>query len=231
MLSLVVSSNGSRRGACRSSLAVVAMTLLAGYALATGLVFSAALFDWMEQTYGSAARERLAQLQQLVERGAALDDDTRLARVNAFFNRVDYATDYALWDRKDYWATPYEVLGRDAADCEDYAIAKYFTLLSMGVSEARLRVTYVKSLELNEAHMVLAYYPSAAAEPLILDNLNDRIRPAAQRTDLVPVYSFNGADLWMAVNRLRERKVGGADRLSLWQEYQARLTVQMSAGQ
>ena len=76
--------------------------------------------------------------------------------------------------------------------------------------------------------MVLAYYPSADAEPLILDNLRAEIEPAGQRTDLVPVYSFNGADLWLAVNRSQGKKVGDADRLSRWQAFQQRLMQQMA---
>ena len=189
---------------------------------------SDALLDWMERDYGSDARQRVVELQRLVESGAGLSEPGKLQRVNAFFNRVNYDSDYALWDQKDYWATPFEVLGVNSADCEDYAISKYFTLLSMGVEEERLRITYVKSLKRDEAHMVLAYYPTADAEPLILDNLQAEIEPAGQRTDLVPVYSFNGADLWLAVNRLEGKKVGDSDRLSRWQAYQAKLMQQMA---
>ena len=203
--------------------------LLAGWVLAGGLVFEAAVFDWVEQRYGGAARERVQALERLIADASPLSEPERLERVNRFFNRLDYASDHALWDRKDYWATPFEVLGLNAADCEDYALSKYFTLLSMGVDEARLRVTYVKSLTLDEAHMVLAYYPEPDAEPWILDNLDDAIRPAQERSDLVPVYSFNGADLWLAVNRAEGRRVGSADRLSRWQDYQSRLLRQMAA--
>ena len=205
--------------------------LLAGWALAGGLLFEAALFDWVEQRYGGAARERVEALERLLADSDALPEPERLHRVNRFFTRLDYASDHALWDRKDYWATPFEVLGLNAADCEDYALSKYFTLLSMGVDEARLRVTYVKSLTLDEAHMVLAYYPEPDAEPWILDNLDDAIRPAQERSDLVPVYSFNGADLWLAVNRAEGRRVGSADRLSRWQDYQSRLLRQMAVTQ
>jgi len=208
--------------------AVLAAWALAGSLLAAGLAFSDALLGWMEREYGAAARDRVVALQQLVESGAGLGEQTRLERVNAFFNRVSYDSDSALWDQKDYWATPFEVLGVNSADCEDYAISKYFTLISMGVEEERLRITYVKSLTLNEAHMVLAYYPAPDAEPLILDNLSERITPAGERTDLVPVYSFNGADLWLAVNRVEGKKVGDADRLSRWQAYQVKLMQQMA---
>ena len=210
---------------------VLGSLLLVGWVCAQGLTFSAALLDWMDRQYGSEARQRVVALQRLVEQGDSLDEQSKLAGVNRFFNRVRYNSDYALWDEKDYWATPFEVLGINSADCEDYAIAKYFTLLTMGVAEERLRITYVKSLTLNEAHMVLAYYPAADAEPLILDNLNKAILPAAARTDLVPVYSFNGADLWLAVNRLEDKRVGESDRISRWRAYQAKLMRQMGVSE
>jgi predicted transglutaminase-like cysteine proteinase len=218
-------------GACAlAALALVCVLVAGGWVWAQGLVFGEAVLQWMEQRYGSAARQRVEDLQRLVEGYADADEQAQLEQVNRFFNRVAYDSDYAMWDRKDYWATPYEVLGIDSADCEDYAISKYFTLISMGMAEERLRITYVKSLTLDEAHMVLAYYPTADAEPLILDNLRDTIEPAGSRSDLVPVYSFNGADLWLAANRADGRRVGSADRLSRWQEYQAKLNRQMAVG-
>lgn len=209
----------------------VLMLLFAGWVFAQGLAFSGALLDWMEREYGADARARVVALQELVAASPGISESGKLQRVNAFFNRVNYDTDSALWDQKDYWATPFEVLGVNSADCEDYAISKYFTLISMGVDEDRLRITYVKSLKRDEAHMVLAYYPSAEAEPLILDNLTEGIQPAGERDDLVPVYSFNGADLWLAVNRIEGKKVGEADRISRWQAYQAKLLQQMAVGQ
>jgi len=212
----------------RGIVAVSLAWLLAGWVLAQGLAFSDALLNWMEREYGPVARDRVVALQDLVADGSGLSEKAKLHQVNAFFNRVHYDSDAELWDQKDYWATPFEVLGVNSADCEDYAISKYFTLISMGVPEERLRITYVKSLALDQAHMVLAYYPSAGAEPLILDNLTETIEPAGERDDLVPVYSFNGADLWLAVNQLEGRKVGGADRISRWRAYQAKLMQQMA---
>ena len=230
MSSLALNSPDFAVTKCVRLLPLLAL-LMVGWVSAGGLAFSEALFDWMEQQYGSEARQRVMDLQALVDTSGDLGESRKLERVNAFFNEVDYDSDYALWDQKDYWATPFEVLGVNSADCEDYAISKYFTLITMGVAEERLRITYVKSLTLNQAHMVLAYYPSADAEPLILDNLTKEIQPAGERTDLVPVYSFNGADLWLAVNRMEGKKVGGSDRLSRWQAYQTKLMQQMGVGQ
>lgn len=211
---------------CRALLPLLWVGLV-GVALAQGLHFSQGLFDWMEDQYGQAARQRAVALQALIAEYGQADEADKLDRVNDFFNTVRYDDDWALWDQKDYWATPFEVLGINAADCEDYALSKFFTLVSMGVPEEKLRITYVKAVVLGQAHMVLAYYPEPDAEPLILDNLTDRIRPAGDRSDLVPVYSFNGAALWLAVNRVEGKKVGGADRLSRWQAFQEKLQRQM----
>jgi predicted transglutaminase-like cysteine proteinase len=84
---------------------------------------------------------------------------------------------------------------------------------------ARLRLTYVKSLKLNQAHMVLAYYERPDAEPLVLDNLEDRVRPASQRADLVPVYSFNDEEVWI---EMRGRS-GSPTQLRNWRALMDRL--------
>ena len=60
-----------------------------------------------------------------------------------------------------------------------------------------MRMVYVKALDYNQFHMVVAYYETPASVPLILDNIVGAIRPATQRADLVPIYSFNGSHLWL----------------------------------
>jgi len=95
----------------------------------------------------------------------------------------------------DYWATPAESVASNGGDCEDFSIAKYFLLKELGVPIARLRLVYVKALRLNQAHMVLAYYAAPDAVPLVLDNLEESVRPATERTDLVPVYTFNDEEV------------------------------------
>ena len=89
---------------------------------------------------------------------------------------MQFINDQALWEQKDYWATPIETLSIGGGDCEDYAIAKYFTLKQLGVDESKLRLTYVKAIELNQAHMVLTYFENKRAVPLVLDNLINNIK-------------------------------------------------------
>jgi len=142
----------------------------------------------------------------------------RLQVVNRFFNQqLRYVEDIDLWHEVDYWATPVQALIKGAGDCEDYAIAKYFSLRRMGIPSEKLRITYVKALRQNRAHMVLTYYSNPQAQPLVLDSLMDAIKPASQRTDLLPVYAFNGEGLWLT-GAAGNKKVGDTKRLSRWQD-------------
>ena len=179
------------------------------------------LVEMYSRRFGPEARARLeawkrdaAERKRSPAREAAL-----LTEVNRMLNRVRFVEDSAHWGEIDYWATPAESIGSDGADCEDFSIAKYFLLKELGVPIARLRLTYVKSLRLNQAHMVLAYYARPDADPLVLDNLEDAVRPASQRADLVPVYSFNDEEVWI---ELRGRS-GSPTQLRNWRALMDRL--------
>ena len=168
--------------------------------------------------------QRLQSWQQLVNNNLHLSELQKLTVVNNFFNKVNYAEDRLHWRLSDYWASPIEFLATNAGDCEDYSIAKYFTLIAMGVPESKLLITYVKALSVGQAHMVLTYYPGPGQMPLVLDNMNPLVRPASERTDLAPVYSFNGGGLWLARERGRGASVpGGTDRLKSWNDLNQRL--------
>ena len=165
-----------------------------------------------------AGQQRIDAWQQLLATQKQLSETERLQVVNQFFNRqLRYAEDIDLWHEVDYWATPIQSLIKGAGDCEDYAIAKYFSLRRLGIPAEKLRITYVKALRQNRAHMVLTYYSSPDAMPLVLDSLIDAIKPASQRTDLLPVYAFNGEGLWLT-GAAGNKKVGDTKRLSRWQD-------------
>lgn len=171
--------------------------------------------------YGPAspqAQRRINAWQQLLLQLRNADEQTQLHAVNQFFNdKLRYTEDIDAWDDVDYWATPIESLRKGEADCEDYAIAKYFTLRQLGISEDKLRITYVKALRYNRAHMVLTWYLTPEAIPLVLDSLTNTISPATQRMDLLPVYSFNNTGLWLPGNQ-NNKRVGDSKRLSRWQQ-------------
>jgi predicted transglutaminase-like cysteine proteinase len=175
------------------------------------------------QKYGPTGVTNAKALQQMMLALGGKDDLARLRAVNDFYNqRLAYVEDVDNWGQVDYWASPLESLGKGAGDCEDYAIGKYFTLTSLGIPHARLRMVYVRASIAGApngfvAHMVLAYYPTPEAEPLVLDNLQPVIRPAGERPDLAPVFSFNAEGLWQGVGSIRANG-DPLTRLSKWRE-------------
>ncbi len=198
--------------------------LLSVFSVSATLNISDALLTQIKNKYGQEAFVRIEQWQQLIDTAKNLPEKEKLVQVNQFFNqRIEFIADIYLWSVNDYWATPLEFLSKGAGDCEDFSIAKYFTLLEVGVAEEKMRLTYVKAVKLNQAHMVLTYFPSPRAIPLVLDNLIPQIKPANQRTDLLPVYSFNGTGLWLAKARGLGKKVGKASRLNMWNELKNRM--------
>jgi len=186
------------------------------------------LLDNVEQKHGKTAKKRLLDWQDLIVSDNSTGDLDKLEKVNTFFNRIDFVSDSLLWNQDDYWATPVELIVMNGGDCEDFSIAKYFTLKKMGVDENKLNMTYVKALTLNQAHMVVTYYDTPESEPLILDNLNPDILPASARSDLVPVFSFNGSGLWLAKERSRGRKVGGSERYKRWTDLLQRMPAELN---
>ena len=213
---------GLDRKSCQRCFGIVVVCLLwgaAGHGRAGLVDFSDRFLSYLERKWGREGLPRMAIWQRLVRDNkpagsiAPRAESIRLKQVNDFFNQIPYVSDQQNWGTEDYWATPAEMLGTFGGDCEDYSISKYLSLKEMGVPIEKLRVTYVRAIKLAESHMVLAYYPTPDADPLILDNLNGTILPASQRTDLEPVYSFNDDDLWVQGGASRK---GGASNVRLW---------------
>lgn len=195
-----------------------------GLARAGEFIMSQEAIAQIGEAHDDGARRRVDDWQQLMRSGQQSSEMEKLYRVNDFFNQLEFVNDSEHWGKEDYWATPLQMLVSNGGDCEDFSIAKYFTLLEMGIPPKHLRLTYVKALRLNQAHMVLAYSPAPGADPLILDNLDPLIRPATKRNDLLPVYSFNGNGLWLAKTRSgSSTRVGKSSRLSPWRDVIARI--------
>ena len=178
--------------------------------------------------HGEQAVQGARALRQALAGAAGMDELGEVGTVNDFFNhRLMYRDDQDIWGQVDYWASPLEALQKGMADCEDYAIAKYFTLTALGVPHRKLRLVYVR-VALGAAsggpggavqpHMVLAYYPSPDAEPYVLDNLVGELRRAGRRPDLSPVFSFNAEGLWEGVGPVAVGGAGPVERLSRWRD-------------
>jgi len=171
---------------------------------------------------------RLDQWHALVREKRYAPEREKIRAVNDFFNGFRFVEDRYLWGREDYWATPLETLRQNGGDCEDFTIAKYFTLRKLLVADARMRITYVISLKTKKPHMVLTCALHSAGDPLVLDTENNDLFPVSRRPDLFPVYSFNQGGYWLAEKNQgwQGKWLGSAERLSRWWELLRRIEIE-----
>ena len=145
--------------------------------------------------YGDEPLLRVREWHKMLDKYKYRSDKKKLEVVNKFFNRVTWQEDEVVWGEKDYWTTPIEMLIKNSGDCEDYALAKYFSLLVMGVDTQKIKLTYAIIRKTGESHMVLTYFDQSSSIPLVLDNIDDRVSLASSREDLLPVYQFSPEQL------------------------------------
>ncbi len=184
-----------------------------------GSNFSNQIKAQFKQKYGNRAYKRLLAWDRVITKAKKAKTIKKLKYVNDFFNSIRYMSDKKHWHKTDYWATPMEFLGTGAGDCEDYAIAKYFTLIKVGIPERKLRIAYVKLLrkrtKFEESHMVLLYYHKPNSTPIVLGNVNKKLKLATKRKDLKMIYSFNAGGLYKAKKKGQAKKVRNND-LTQW---------------
>ena len=204
-------------------------------ALASEPFLPSELLARVKEEYGRGAERSLLRWQKFITKNADSSVERKLQRVNLYFNVIPYASDSKQWGVSDYWATPVELLVHDRGDCEDYAIAKYFTLRKLGIPAEQLRVIYVhvsdrrrqwqigNGLNENLEHMVLGFYETPTSAPLILDNLTRGIQPASERPELKPVFSFHSDALIMSMLRKRGVDVKYRDGTEKWYDFMLRI--------
>ncbi len=180
------------------------------------------LAAYLRERHGEAGTRAFDDWKRLVDANLGAATAQKLERVNEFFNqRIRFEADRQVWGRDDYWASPGELLGAGRGDGEDFAIAKYFTLLALNVPPEALRLVYVSPRgdtrkTAGAVHIVLAHYDQPGAEPSILDNLRPRPLPAGKRPDLQPVFSFNSSGVWEETASVAAG--GDPRRLANWED-------------
>jgi len=172
-------------------MSILSLTGILSFSILRADFVSLSVLNKVEAKYGKSAKNRLVALNELLKNNQDADVKTKLEKVNDFFNSVKYASDKSTYGIDDYWANPYEMLARNAGDCEDYVLAKYLALEYLGVPTSKMFLTYVTVKKTKEGHMVLTYFETPKSEPLVLDNLKKSIKGASKRKDLVPVFNFN----------------------------------------
>lgn len=161
--------------------------------------------------------KRIKQLEALILEHTDRTAENKLSAVTSFFNEVQWISDLSHWGKADYWQTPQETLTTFKGDCEDVAIAKYATLRKMGIPDEKLAIIY--AMKKGKPHMVLAYYESVNADPIVLDSFdNPATTTASRRLDLRPIYGFNSTSLWLTDRHMHklgnEQPLPASHRLS-----------------
>ena len=105
--------------------------------------------------------------------------------INAAF---PYQTDAQTWGQSDRWVTIPELAAKGAGDCEDYAIAKYWLLRSMGFPAQNLQVVVLADTRRQVYHAILVAHHNGTA--YVLDNLSSAVRVDTSLRNYVPIMSF-----------------------------------------
>ena len=126
-------------------------------------------------------------------RGKPLEE--KLKAVNDWGNAHPYVLDIVNWGVEDYWETPYEFM-EVSGDCEDYAIAKYYSLRALGIPMEKLRVIIVQDLNLGGIiHAILGVYDDDK-NLIILDNQSSQVTNALNIYHYRPIYGLNEKNWW-----------------------------------
>lgn len=132
----------------------------------------------------------------------------QLLAVNNFMNARPYKQDDWLYNVSDYWAGPQQFLS-NSGDCEDFAIAKYFSLRQLGFDPADMQVLLVYDIYSGTDHAVLRV--ALSDQVYFLDNREDLIDRAGFEKRYRPHVAFNENDVHMYQKPLMARSIRGGD--------------------
>ncbi len=127
----------------------------------------------------------------------ALTRRAQLEAVNKWANAKPYVEDWVNWHVADYWETPGEFIAR-GGDCEDFAIAKYFSLIRLGFPAEDLRIVVMADSTAHGFHAVLAARLDGTV--WLLDNSLSDVVAMDSQPQYSAVYSLNQQDWWMHSN-------------------------------
>lgn len=124
-----------------------------------------------------------------------LSDEEKIEKVNGYINKkIKYKTDKQTSGKSDYWASPAETFSTGFGDCEDYAIAKYFSLKALGFRENDMRIVVLRDNKKGEIHAVLAV--NEGGNNYILDNQSKYVKQDTEIAYYTPIYSINSRNWW-----------------------------------
>lgn len=129
----------------------------------------------------------------------------RLAAINARVGaKIGYATDEAVWHRKDYWEDPLEVVRKGRTDCEGYVTLKMFLAIAAGMDREDMAIVVGRIPDLGIFHAVLIV--RVGTTRYSLDNLRPEITDISGSMDFEPIYAVDMVSAWSfpTGNRIRD---------------------------
>lgn len=120
-----------------------------------------------------------------------LSQKQKIEKVNSYINQIVPSYDAYNYKDEEHWANIFEFLSRGSGDCEDYVIAKKYSLEMLGISSKDMYFSAVKEKYIGGDHMVLSLHVDKQKTPIILDNLSTKILAIDKRIDLEIRFLFN----------------------------------------
>lgn len=153
----------------------------------TGLAQDEATIDHCRADEMSCA-PAAARLVALIDEARTLTGRQRLAVVNRAVNlSIAYTDDEWQFGSPDVWSNAVATFTSGRGDCEDYAIAKMFTLRAAGIPAEDLRLVVARLRDGNH-HAVLAARDDG--KWLMLDNRSMTLVEDRYSLDLTPLYAL-----------------------------------------
>lgn len=141
--------------------------------------------------------QRVAGWRQRIAALRGQDRMTQLRTINQYLNHaVPYVIDQANYGVSDYWASPLELMRR-GGDCEDFAIAKFESLMELGFTNDQMRIVVLVDTLRNLPHAVLAV--ELDGETYILDIVTDAVLSHDRLPQYRPQFSVNLDRRWAHV--------------------------------
>ena len=144
-------------------------------------------YEYIKNKYGTNAVKRVKLWNKMIESSKNESILNKIKNVNDFFNKFTYKEDLIHWRKKDYWATPFEFMVTGAGDSQDYAIAKYYSLIKLGIPKNKLKILQVEykgTKPFKNHHVVLNYFHNLNSEAIVLDNIEGELKLTSKRPDL-----------------------------------------------
>ncbi len=138
--------------------------------------------------------DRVVAWQEFLDSIRDKSKDEQIAAVNDYVNALPYITDMDNYGVEDHWATVEDFLEHNGGDCEDYALAKYFSLIELGFTPDQMRLVILYDADKNADHAVLAMTHNDKIE--ILDNQYSSVRDAQTISNYKPIYAISQEQWW-----------------------------------